>query len=799
MRYIVIISFFMVLAKYGKAQVFSIAGKVTDENYKPVAFASIIAFKQNDTQNKPIAGKITAEDGSFTLAINGGGSYIIKATYTSYYDFIKEIQVKTSINLETIVLRKKENQLDAVTVTAKAPIITKKMDRIVMNVQNNAVAAGKSSLELMKLAPGVFVNNGSISINGNPNTRVMVNGKILQLSGNDLTSYLNSLRSDEIQSIEVIAHPPAEYDAEGSGGYVNIVLKKQKLAGFNGSINAGYTQGRYANTNEGVQLNFRKDKLTLFTNYSFDKTKDYEDSKFSRIINDSIHYNSSANRINNYNSHRIHVGGIYDIDSKQYIGLDYTGSFTNGTAPYNSTINIAYPNTANNQNVTGSYPQLNSRKYNGIGLNYHVALNNVGSSFVILFDYTHNDSKIFSSTQSNFYDNNNAFLNDTSFSNHTPSKAKIYTADAKYTKIFNKVSTLSVGAKLTSTYINNSATYESFENNIWVNESALNYIYDYKENILASYINYSGRFLNMDVQLGLRGENTHTEGDLITSNINTKRNYFNLFPTIFLKRSTNKNNSNYLTLYFGRRIERPSYSDLNPYEFYADNYTIAKGNPYLNSSFTNSFEVGYTLNNEYSITASYDKQDAMIAQYATQSPTDSLVTVYTHANFGKRTNASVTIYSPISITDWWSCNNNVSIRRESLSLEDLEIKKTILSVQTNQSFTLPNQFSADINATYFSNIISGSFLLDHIFTVNAGVQKKLFKNSLTLKAAMNDIFNTNKFYGNIYYSNVNIGMMKQRRQTQTVNLSLAYNFDLGKSFKMKKIESSNTEEKGRLQ
>lgn len=794
-----IISFCMLLAKYGKAQVFSIAGRVMDENSKPVAFASVVVYMQGDGLKKPVTGKITAEDGSFKLAVNNAGNYVIKVTYTSYADFTQEIQVASAISLEPIILRRRENQIAEVSITAKAPVIIKKADRIVMNVQNNAVAAGKSSLDLMNLAPGVFVNNGSISINGNPGTRVMVNGKLLQLSGNDLTSYLNSLRSDEIQSIEIIAHPPAEYDAEGSGGFINIILKKQKQAGFNGSVNLGYTQGRYANTNEGIQLNYKKNKLALFATYSFDKTKDYEDSKFSRIIEDSIHYNSSANRINDYKANRVHVGSIYDINSKQYIGLDYTGAFTNGSAPYNSTINIGYPNTVNNQIVGGSYPQSNSKKYNNIGLNYHIALDSVGSRFVFLFDYTHNDSKIFSSAQSNFYDNNSTFLGDTSFRNHTPSKAKIYTADAKYIKAFNKASALSLGAKYTSTRINNSATYEGFDNNTWVNAPDLNYIYDYKENIVAGYVNYNAKILNTDVQLGLRAENTNTEGILTTSDIDTRRNYFNLFPTIFLKHGVNRDNSNYITLYYGRRIERPSYNDLNPYEFYADNYTIARGNPFLTPSFTNSFELGYTLHNKYSITASYDKQDAMIAQYATQSPTDSLVTVYTHANFGKRTNASVALYAPISITDWWSSSNNISVRRERIAMPDLEIKKTIFSVQSNQSFTLPGQFSADVNAIYFSNILAGSFLLDHIFNLSAGIQKKLLKNSLTVKAAMNDIFNTNKFYGNVYYSNNNIGMMKQRRQTQTVNLSVIYNFDLGKSFKMKKIESSNAVERGRLQ
>ncbi len=777
------------------AQGITIEGKIVDENAHPVAFASILILKDTNT----IAEKISAEDGGFKINVLGEGRYIVKISHASYKDFSKEIQVQTSSDAGTIVLSKKENQLNDVTVTTKKAFITKKVDRIVMDVPNNSLSGGKSSLELFQLAPGVFVNDGKISINGNPGTRVMVDGKMLQLTGDDLTSYLNNLRAEEIQSIEIIAHPPAEYDAEGSGGYINIILKKQKRAGFNGSISGGYTQGRYANTNEGVLLNYKKNKLSLFANYSFDKTRNFEDSRFSRLISDSVNYQSKTDRINDYTYHRIHAGGTYDISSKQYLSIDYTGSFVDGKSDYNSVINVLYPTEANSQRVIGTYPRKSSRNYNNVGLNYRINLDSLGSNFVLLSDYTKNRSKVSASANSNFYDYQNNFISDTSFRNRTPSTAEIYTVDAKYTKSFTATSSLSIGGKVANTNIDNSATYEDFNSGKWIEKPVLNYIYNYKERIVAGYVNYNGRIIKTDIQLGLRGEQTHTEGDLVTSGTVTKRNYFNLFPTVFLKHAVNKNGSDYLTLYYGRRVSRPSYSDLNPYEFYADNYSIGRGNPYLNPSFTNSYELGYTLRNKYTISVSYDKQSDMIAQYAIQSPTDSLVTIYTHENFGKRTNAAVTIYAPVTITKWWNWNNSVVVRRESLTMQEVEIKKTIFTIQSNIGLNLPKQFGININTVYTSNVISGNFLLDQIFTMNAGVQKRLWKNNLLIKAAVNDIFNSNRLNGDIYYTKTNIGRVEQRRQTQTFNLSFVYNFNLGKSFKIKRIESSSADEQGRLQ
>jgi outer membrane receptor protein involved in Fe transport len=795
MKRLVFYLLFICSVTLGNAQVITIEGKVTGENAHPVSFASVVILKDTSA----IAEKISAEDGSFKISLPRPGNYNIKVSHASYSDFSREMTVQASLDAGAIVLSKKENQLGAVTVTAKKAFITKKIDRIVMDVQNNALAGGKSSLELFQLAPGVFVNDGKISINGNPGTRVMVDGKMLQLSGDDLTNYLSSLRAEEIQSIEVIAHPPAEYDAEGSGGYINIILKKQKQAGLNGTLNAGYTQGRYAGTNEGIQLNYKRNRLALFTNYVFDKSKNFEDSKFSRSISDSVSYRSQTNRINNYTTHRVHAGGTYDISSKQYIALDYTGTFTDGSAGYNAIININYPSVYNNQTVIGNYPRNNSRNYHNVGLNYHINLDKAGSGFVLLSDYTRTNSKVFSSAVSNFYDYEHNFLSDTAFRNYTPSAAKIYTTDAKYTKVFSKNSTFSAGGKINVTSIDNSAVYEGYSQNLWVNKSTLNYIYDYRERIVAGYLNYNGKLGKATVQLGVRGEYTHTEGELITSHINTERNYFNLFPTVFVKHPANKTGNNYFTFYYGRRISRPSYSDLNPYEFYADNYSIARGNPYLNPSFTNSFELGYTLKGKYSIAASYDRQKDMIAQYATQLPADSLITIYTHDNFGKRTNAAITLYVPVALTKWWTWNNNVIVRREAISMHEIEIKKTIFTVQSNQAFILPKQFSINLNASYISNTLSGNFLFDPIFTMNIGVQKKLMKGKMVVKTSANDIFNSYRINADIYYSSTNIGRMEQRRQTRTFSFSMVYNFDLGKSFKMKAIQNSNADEQSRLQ
>ena len=238
----------------------TLTGKVMDSEQDPLAYAAVSVSKKDSTE-RYITSKITDSLGAFAVSVPAAGKYLVRATAVGYADKIVEINADGSA---TIALTKKENTLSDVSVQAKKPLIERKADRLVMNVDNNPLAAGKSSLEAIGLAPGVLVRDGQIVLNGMTGTRVMVNGKLLKLSGDDLTSYLSSLRSDEIQSIQIIAHPPAEYDAEGSGGLINIILKKQTALGLSGAVYGNYTQGKYPETSEGTQLNFQKGKLWLF-------------------------------------------------------------------------------------------------------------------------------------------------------------------------------------------------------------------------------------------------------------------------------------------------------------------------------------------------------------------------------------------------------------------------------------------------------------------------------------------------------------------------------------------------------
>lgn len=340
------------------------------------------------------------------------------------------------------------------------------------------------------------------------------------------------MRTEEIKSIEIIAHPPAEYDAGGTGGIINIILKKQTRSGLNGSVYSNYSQGKYAGTSEGLQLNFKKGRLGLFGNYSYSRDKGFDNLNQMRTFPNR--YYSAENRgINHNEDQHLHLGATYDITANQYLAIDYTGSFSVNTESFTALTHINYPgNSTENAVSRGLFPSKYNSTYNDAGLNYHLKTYSVGSEFIFLSDYTVNNSNNNNTASSSFYDSENNFVRDTSYRNQTPSRAKIFTADAKYKHAFNITSNLSFGAKVSATDIYNEARFDFLKNENWIGNVRQNFIYDYKENILAAYINYAGKILNNDVQIGFRGENTSFTGALSDSTGNTKnsKQYFGLFP-----------------------------------------------------------------------------------------------------------------------------------------------------------------------------------------------------------------------------------------------------------------------------
>jgi len=771
-------------------------GTVQNTDHNPLPFCAI-SVSQKDSTEHYITSKITDSLGNFTIEVPAVGKYLVRATAVGYADQVIEITTGASGNF---YLSHDAHQLSDVSVTAKKPLIERKPDRLVMNIENNPLATGKSSMEAIGLAPGVLVRDGQIMVNGMTGTRVMVNGKLLKLSGDDLTNYLTSLRSDEIESIQIIAHPPAEYDAEGSGGLINIILKKQTQLGLNGSVYGNYAQGKYPETSQGAQLNFKKGKLGLFASYAYNWEKGFNKLNQTRSFPDDGIYSAQNRGISWDKNQRIHTGATFDISQKQYLAIDYTGSFSNDVEQFKATTLINYPDDpSHNSTSKGYFPSNYRSDYNDIGLNYQITTDTLGSSFTLLSDYTLNHGQSNNEANSSFYDNNNQFVNDTTFKNQTPSKAKIFTADGKFKKIFKNGSSLGFGSKVSITTIHNAAFFSYLDQNNWQANEDQNFIYNYKENIVAGYANYNGHLLGMDIQLGLRGENTSLTGTLSdTAGIQKNpKSYFSLFPSIYLVKQLNKEGTNSLNISYNRRLNRPGFSSLNPHISYIDNYTSGRGNPYLTPEFTNSYELSYTLHNKYIFTAAYTDSKDVINNAIIPEKNDPEKMTQQPINSGATKIWMFTAFVPVQITKWWMTQNTLQLSNQHAIAEAFDLQENIAMLQSSQIFQLGKGYSVSASAYYLNKIIFANAVLHHLFNTDLAIQKKFFNNKLTVKLAGGDIFGTSKVKGKFFYNDFRLNF-DQLQQKQKITLGLTYNFNLGKAFKAKAIQSSNAEEKSRL-
>ena len=777
-----------------------LSGTVTDTSGTPAPFILVTAQK-HDTTHEVVAEVLTDTAGAFTLQIPTPGAYVVH----TIGDGISDVRQTVIINQTDLILKLSvipaKNTLKGVTVTAQIPPIIRKSDRLVMNVGDNPLTSGKSALEAIALAPGVFEKDDNIIINGNTGARVMVNGKLLQLSGADLTHYLTSLRAEDIKSIEVIAHPPAEFDAAGTGGLINIILRKQTRAGWNGNIWGKYMQGKYAGTTDGANVNFKKGRLGLFANYAYADQKSFDYLDQDRTFPNNGLYKARNRSINRDHSNSLHAGAAYDISQRQYIALDYSGSWAYGNEEWDALTQISYPaNPGGNATTRGFFPISYGSRYNDIGLNYHLSTDTLGSGFIFLADYISNNNTHTNAAQSRYYNNESVFLNDTAFRNSTPADATIFTADAKYTQLFHRGATLSFGAKLSVTGIHNVAHFDYLEGDSWLSNEAANFVYDYREQITAGFVNYTATVLKTNIQIGLRGEHTSYTGRLYEQSGNTlnARHYLDLFPSIYLKRDLNKRKDQSIALSYNRRLSRPDFYALNPHVSYVDNYTSAMGNPYLTPQYVNMIQADYTLKNQYTFSASYAHTRDIINNAIRPDASNPELIIQQPINSGSTEIYMISAYVPINVTKWWTMQNSIQLSNQHVTAPQYNLRRNIAMVQTSQAITLPYQFKLTANAYYFSNFLFANAVINPLFSASVGIQKKLLKDRLTLTAGMDDVFNTNVTKGIFYYNDFHL-RFTQRHQDRRCSFGVVYNFDLGRAFRIRQMESSNEEEKNRLQ
>ena len=698
------------------------------------------------------------------------------------------------------------HKLKEVVVSSKKPMIEQKIDRTVINVDASPSNAGSNVIEVLEKSPGVSVDkDGNISLKGKQSVLVMIDGRPSYLSPSDLYNYLKSLPSTAIDQIELMTNPPAKYDASGNAGVINIKTKKIKTMGFNGTYNGSVGQGIYNRNSNSLNLNYRKNKLNVFSNMSYSNWEGFNDLKILRRYKDNndnitaIFDQRTYTKNENKDNLNAKIGFDYTINSNTNIGAVISG-FINPDKSGND--NISY--LKNSSNITDSIVKsINemTNEWKNISANLYLQhkFDSLGKEISIDLD----GSKFYSNSESylnnQMFNANNSFRSKQELLGKFPIDIQIFSAKTDYSHPLKNKAKIELGAKSSYVQTTNGANFF----NIIPGGQTIDYnktnSFDYKENINAGYINLSKEVNKWGFQLGLRAENTNAtgyqKGNALKADSSFTRSYTNLFPTTYI--TYKASDKNQYSINFGRRIDRPSYQDLNPFIFYLDNYTYNKGNPFLQPQITNNFELGYTYNQFITTTLNYSVTNKIFQESLIQ---DGFATIVQTNNIGTKTNYGIASNIQLEAKKIFSTNIYLAYTHDNykgdVGGDKLDISADMYLISLNNQFKFDKGWSAELSGWYRTKGVEGQLLINPLSQLNLAVQKQVLKTKGTIKLGVRDLLFTNFPSGVIRFSKT-VADFSNKRDTRILSLSFTYRF--GKSFKaINKKSSGADDEKGRV-
>lgn len=786
---------FLALTSINLFSQIKITGKITNLNNKPIEFAEILLLTKDSIALKS---EMTNEKGSFQTNIKQG-DYVLQIKQLGKILYNKELIIKNDLDLGIIKITQNKQQLQEVIVTSKKKLIERKVDRLIFNVENSISASGGDAIDALKITPSIRVQNDKITIIGKSVMSIMVDDKLIQLSGDDLINFLKTISSDNIKNIEVITTPPAKYSAEGNSGLVNIKLKKAKKDSWNASINSAYRQATYATGRVGGNFNYQKNKISLFSNvnYSNGATAPVETSK---IYYPNQLWSNNSQRKDFNNSIGGRIGIDYQISKKWTMGIQYLGSNSKPNINENNLTTIA-----NNSNTIDSFIKTdaeNFRKNNSSSLNYHTIydVDTLGTKISADFDYfkyTGNDNRTF---KSNSLSPNNNIIPNTYFSANNGSENNLVNYSALIdVEMPLKLVNLSYGSKLSYSKNNSNVIYHDLTSGSPIYDPTQSNQFKYNENIGALYFSGTKKINDKwETQAGLRMESTNTKGISITLNQENNNNYVRFFPTAYITYSHNENNT--FSLNYSKRINRPSFFSLNPFRWYINPYFYSEGNPFLQPSYSHNVEFSYTRNQNWENKVYYSKTNNGFYQLATIDINTNIQSLK-YANYFNTTILGLSESYTFNTLKFWESINSID-----LSYSNSDSKVTT----TNQKRTGINSYFSTDNTFYLNKSKSIIFNLN-FWVIPSGVSdldiniasnqldlsmKFLFLNkNLQLNIIGNDIFRSNKSA----YKSINNNIVQEYNNyydIRSFRIALTYKFGNTK-LNIENRNLGNEEEKNR--
>ena len=754
-----------------------ISGSVMDQQLnEPIPYATVII---NDMEGNLVTGITSSEDGTFTIPNVKAGDYIFKVQFIGYKTFSTEVHNdKNNLNIEigVIMLEPDVAMLDETVVVAERTTIEQRVDRKVINVGKDLMTTGASASEIMVNIPSVNVDqDGNISMRGNSNVRILVDGKPTNM---DPAQLLKQIPSTSIKSIELITNPSAKYNPEGMSGIINIVLHKNANQGFNGNLNTGLTQGENTRFNGSLDMNYRTGKFNFYGNLGGNFGKRENGGSIFLPESNSRQQFSIDNRNESY---LYKIGVDYYLDEKNTLSVYTNQNFYDGgplggitfTDLNDPSRNFRQTLDANFENVNSSYNFLYDHDFAKDGHDIQLEL----------------DFNDFDEDENTIVDFENTELDFTPYVDRVHEDRQNFTGNIDYVNPLSEVSKLEMGAE--ARLLTTENDYNS------TNPDFIDSDYLYERDIYSFYSTFGQNFEKWSYQLGGRVESYRVDADYNGEKV-YEDDYITLYPSGFLTYTPSEKNSYQLS--YSRRVDRPGFSQVNPIRQVSSPRLTVAGNPELDPQFTNSLEFNYTrkLGKKGSLTSGLffrRTTDEINQVFQEGEEPGSLFLTFT--NFGSNDAYGAEFSTNYKFTDWWSTNTTFEVYGQTMSglvgQEFTEIENTAFTFRSNHNFKATESLSFSLFGFYRSKAKSLQLDMDDFYFLNLGARYSFLEDDkATLSLNFNDVFDTQEFSVTGGRPFEQIGTFKG--ETQTVYLGFSYRFGGGKNkaLKRKSREDDNS-------
>ena len=769
------------------ARLFPSKGRVVDEKGEAIEYATVVLLDHGEQ----VAGMATDTEGRFELKAPTG-DYTLQIQYLGYEPLTQSVRVEAENDLGDFTLHAATTQIEGVVV--KAQLIRREADRFVMDVANAPAAIGKDGAELLERAPGVWMDNEKISINGKSGTKVFVNDRELRLEPEQLTTYLRSLRAEEIQKIEVIPTTGADHDADAAGGIIRITLRKQRENGMQGSLSVRTSQsslihGYYPGGNIALHSGKWDLNASAWGDLGTSSTRTDEQTSYTTQQKE-LRAHSALDDTDR--SGGATVGAFYEINDRHSLGAELSYLHLGSGSNTETTTGMMTRGNTNTASRYAGSSYLNG--YEGT-FNYVWKIDTLGSTFKVLGDYTHRNTVDRNNNRSRLTGTELPTAIDSLYRDRTHSIYDVAALTLALEKKFSPRWSLKAGAKYTRNEMRNNALYEYLHAETWMRNEAQSFEINYTEHIAAAYGVVTADLGRWSLVAGLRGEYTHTYG----RNGTVAQDYLSLFPNANLSWKMTEDGAWSLVAQYARTIERPRFWCLTPQRMQVSDYTYQIGNPLLNPAYEQDISLTLVMAHKYTLTAGVQLDRDEINQTTRADADNPDMLGIWWVNFDRTKSWYLAANLPFQPAKWMQLNLGANYMRRGQRLDQHapETFRNIVFLNASTTFSLPAKWYIDLSYRYQGRLEIGNVLLEPMQFLNAGVKKR-FGERFTLSVTGRALLNEKQRFATTGEGFVRKVQIRQPWNGRSLQVGFTYNFKAGKAFRKKAVEAAASEEKERL-